>query len=162
MGALDRDAGHRGKGYRTSQEQSLYESYPFTSSTELGTRTGTGTWIGTDTGDGLHSGRVYSQSYASKAKAVPPPSSSSSPSPYSSYRLQDLPLSPYPKPDSDYEPVDGVNLPAADWLFDDGEASSGGISNDLAHVSRAIGNLQVRHCLTAASDIALTFFSAPM
>ena len=161
---LDRDAAHRGKGYRTSQEQALYESSPFLPSTVFGTRTGTGigTWIGTDTGDGLHSGRVYSQSYASKAKAVPPPSSSSLPSPYSSYLLQDLPLSQYPKPDSDYEPVDGVNLPAADWLFDDGEASSGGISNDLAHVSRAIGNLQVRHCLTAASDIALTFFSAPM
>jgi hypothetical protein len=152
QGALGCDPVPGGRGSGTLLERSLSDSPPFASSiSELGIRTGTGTE------SGLHRGRIYSQAYASKAKAVP-----SSPTPFSSYLLQDQPLNPSPQPKPESESAEGLTLPATDWLFDDGEASSGVMSHDLAHVSRAIGNLQVHHCITTQSDLALTCLSTPM
>jgi hypothetical protein len=136
--ALDCDPVPGGTGSSTLLGRSLSDSPPFASSkSELGARTGIGA------GTGLHGGRIYPQAYASKAMAVPP-----SPHPFSSYLLQDQPQNPPAQPKPESESAEGLTLPAADWLFDDGEASSGVMSNDLAHVSRAIGNLQVQHCIT--------------
>lgn len=129
-GTLDCAPEPVGQGRRTILEPSLSASPPFVSISELGNGSGTGT--------GLHSGRMYSQAYASKAKAVPPSSSS--------YLLQDLPQPLNPHPQSGSESPESLGLPATDWLFDDWETSSLGIPNDLEHVSRAISNLQVRHC----------------